>query len=40
MDKIEAARELFRKLEGNEFCAVESARRAFWIQDMLAGQRN
>ncbi len=38
MDKIEAARELFRRLEGNEVGACEIARRAFCIQDMLGNR--
>jgi len=38
MDKIEQARELFMKLEyGSEGCAADVARRAFCIQDRLAG---
>ena len=37
MDKIEQAREIFRKLEnGGTGCAAEVAKRAFCIQDRLA----
>lgn len=38
MDNIELAREIFRKLEdGSTRRAAEIAKRAFCIQDMLAG---
>ena len=35
MDKIERAREMFRALEGGEDCAVDVARREFWIRDRI-----
>ena len=38
MDKVERAREIFRNLEdGGVGCAAEVAKRAFCIQDRLAG---
>jgi hypothetical protein len=36
MDEIERAREFFRLLEGKNSEAVEIARRAFVLQEMLA----